>query len=158
MLPNTYNDRFQQMMTLKLVELRKETSDEFSKANADTARRGHISPASTAGLHNRVDIHLIEKSMTAVVELQRTLISDLQIPFSDTLAAQLKDQLKFYVSSDWCGELHKTNSSGISEQHAARLKEELFVNRNFFLKRAEAQIDFLADSLRMSHSVVRRRQ
>jgi hypothetical protein len=147
-IPRTFNDRFQQMMNIKLIELRKEAADEFSKASADAVRRGHVSPSSTAGLHNRVDVRLIEKSITAVVELQRELISSLQIPYSDTLATELKDQVKSYVSPDWCEELHKMNSSGISDQYAARLKEELIVNRTFFLKRAEAQITFLVDTLR----------
>jgi hypothetical protein len=44
------------------------------------------------------------------------------------------------------------NTSGISEQHAARLKEELYVNRSFFLKRADAQIDLFVDSLRRMQS------
>lgn len=104
------------MMSLKLIELRKEAADEFSKASADAARRGHVSTSSTAGLHNRVDVRLIEKSITAVVELQRELISSLQVLYSDTLATELKDQVKSYVSPDWCEELHKMNSSGISEQ------------------------------------------
>ena len=34
-----------------------------------SGRRTRI-PSSTAGLHNRVDVRLIEKSITAVVELQ----------------------------------------------------------------------------------------
>ena len=80
--------------------------------------------------------------------LQTELISELQIPFSDTLAGELKDQVKAAVSNDRCEDLHRKNIGGISEQHAARLKEELYVNRSFFLKRADAQIDLFVDSLR----------
>ena len=40
MLPKMFGDRFQQMMRSKLVELKKESSIEFSKAEADAARRG----------------------------------------------------------------------------------------------------------------------
>jgi hypothetical protein len=147
-LPKMFNDRFQQMMRSKLVELRKESSIEFSKANADAVRRGEVSTSSTAGLRSQVDIHLVKKIITAAVVLQTKLISELQIPFSDTLAGELKDQVKAYVSNERCEDLHKMNIGGISEQHAARLKEELYVNRSFFLKRADAQIDFFVDSLR----------
>ena len=149
MLPNSYQDRFQQMMSLKLVGLRKESADKYFKASADAARRGKVSPASTAGLRNQLDVHLVEKSITAVVELQRELISGLEIPFCDTLATELKHQVKAYVSTDWCEELHKMNIHGISKKYADRLKEELSVNRDFFLKRAEAQIDCFVDTLRI---------
>ena len=148
MLPNTFNDTFQAHMNLKLQELKKESSYEYLMASEEAARRGQLTSSTKAGLHNQADIHLIEKCVTAIVELQKDLITGLQIPFNDTLAADLKDQVKSYVSPDWCEELYKMNLSGISKQHAARLKEELCVNRNFFLKRAEAQIDFLVDTLR----------
>ena len=147
-LPKSFSDRFQQMMSSKLVELRKESSIELSEGEANAARRGEVSPSSTAGLRSRVDIHLVKKIIAAAVELQRQLISELQIPFSDTLAGELKTQVKAYVSNEWCEDLHRMNVGGISEQHAARLKEELYVNRSFFLKRADAQIDLFVDSLR----------
>ena len=148
MLPKMFNDRFQQMMRSKLVDLRRESSIEFSKADGDAARRGEVSTSSRAGLRSQVDIHLVKRIISAVVVLQRELISELQIPFSDTLAGDLKDQVKAYVSNERCEELHEVNIGGISEQHAARLKEELYVNRSFFLKRADAQIDLFVDSLR----------
>ena len=151
MLPNIFNDRFQQMMRSKLVELRKESSIEFSKADARAARRGEVSSSSTAGLRSQVDIYLLKKIITAAVVSQKELFSELHIPFSDTLAGELKDQVKAYVSNERCEDLHKM-IGGISEQHAVRLKEELFVNRSFFLKRADAQIDFFVDSLRRKQS------
>jgi hypothetical protein len=147
-LTKMFNDRFQQVMRSKLVELMKESSIEFSKADADAVRRGEVSTSSTAGLRSQVDIHLVKKIITAAVVLQTELISELQIAFSDTLAGELKDQVKAYVSNERCEDLHKMNIGGISEQHAARLKEELYVNRSFFLKRADAQIDCFVDSLR----------
>jgi hypothetical protein len=101
-----------------------------------------------AGLRSQVDIHLVKKIITAAVVLLTELISELQIPFSDSLAGELKDQVKAYVSNEQCEDLHRMNRGGISEQHAARLKEELYVNRSFFLKRADAQIDLFVDSLR----------
>ena len=148
MLPDVYSDQFQQIMTLKLAKLSKEAADEYAKASADPARRGHLTSSSTAVLHNKVDIHLVERTISTVMELQRVLISSLEIPFGDTLATALKDQVKAHVAPNWCEGLHRRNSRGISAQHAARLKEELFVNREFFLKRAEAQIDFFVDTLR----------
>ena len=90
----------------------------------------------------------MKKIITAVVVLQTELISELKITFTDTLAGELKDQVKAYVSDERCEDLHKMNIGGISEQHAARLKEELYVNRSFFLKRADAKIDLFVDSLR----------
>jgi hypothetical protein len=151
-LSDAYKDRFKQTMTLKLAELKKESLNEFSEANADAARRGCVSSSFAAGLQNQVDVHLIEKSITAAVELQKELILGLHMPFSDSLATELKRQVKAYVSNSWCEGLHRMNVSSISEQHAARLKEELLVNRDFFLKRAEAQIDFLVDTLRTKQS------
>ena len=148
MLPESFSDRFQQMMSSTLVELRKEASIELSKGDADAARRGEVSTSSTAGLRSKVEIHLVKKLISAAVVLQTQLISELQIPFSDTLAGELKAQLKAYVSTEWCEDLHRLNRGGISEQYAARLREELYVNRSFFLKRAAAQIDLLVDSLR----------
>ena len=152
MLPKMFNDRFQQMMRSKLVDLRREASIEFSKADAEAARRGESSASSTAGLRSQADIHLVKRIITVAVVIQRELISELQIPFSDTLAGELKDQVKAYMSNERCEEMHEKNTGGISEQHAARLKEELYVNRSFFLKRADAQIDIFVDSLRRSQS------
>ena len=148
MLPRMFNDRFQQMMRSRLVELKKESSIEFSKADADAARRGEVSTSSTAGLRSQVAIQLVKKIITVPVVLQTELVSELQIPFSDTLAGELKDQVKAYVSNERCEDLHKINLDGISEPHASRLKEELSVNRSFFLKRADAKIDLFVDSLR----------
>lgn len=156
MLSDAYNDRFQQMMTLKHEELKKESLNEFSQANADAARRGCVSSSFTAGLQNQVDVQLVEKSITAAIELQKELILGLHIPFSDRLATELKSQVKAYVSNGWCEDLHRMNSNSMSAQHAARLKEELLVNRDFFLKRAEAQIDFLVDTLRIKQSAAYR--
>ena len=148
-LPESFGDRFREMMSSTLAELRKEASIELSKGDADAARRGEVSTSSsTAGLRSKVEIHLVKKLISAAVVLHRHLISELQIRFSDTLAGELKAQLKAYVSDEWCEDLHRMNRGGISEQHAARLKEELYVNRSFFLKRADAQIDLLVDSLR----------
>ena len=148
MLTRMFNDRFQQVMRSRLEELKKESSIEFSKADADATRRGEVSISSTAGLRSQVAIHLVKKIIIVAVGLQTELISELQIPFSDTLAGELKDQVKTYVSNERCENLHRMNIGGISEQHAARLKEELYVNRSFFLKRADAQIDLFVDSLR----------
>jgi hypothetical protein len=136
------------LMSSKLLDLRKESSIEFAKADADAARRGEVSTASTAGLRSQADIHFVKKIITAAVVLQTEIISELQIPFSDSLAGEMKDQVKAYVSNERCEDLHRMNRGGISEQHAARLKEELYVNRSFFLKRADAQIDLFVDSLR----------
>ena len=147
MLPNTYNQRFQEMMSLKLLGLRKECRDDFLRAHAHTRTRP-ASPSVIATLQNRADIRLVEKSIVAALELQKELLSALKVPFSDSLAKELRGQVKAHVSRSWCTELHNRNVRGISSQHAARLKEELFVNRDFFLKRAEAQIDFLVDTLR----------
>ena len=152
MLSEMFRQRFQQMMSSKLVELRKESSIEFSKADAGAARRGEVSTSSTAGLRSQADIHLVKKIISGAVVLQAELISELHIPFSDTLARELKDQVKAYVSHERCEDLHRMNIGGISEQHAARLKEELYVNRSFFLKRADAQIDLFVDSLRRIQS------
>jgi len=151
-IPKMFSDRFQQMMSSKLVELSEESSVEFSKADADAGRRGEVSTSSTAGLRSQADIHLVKKTIAAAVVLQMELISELQIPFSDTLAGELKDQVRTYVSNERCEDLHRMNIGGISEQHAARLKEELYVNRSFFLKRADAQIDLFVDSLRRMQS------
>jgi hypothetical protein len=151
-LPKLFNDRFLQMMSSKLVDLKRESSMEFSKADAEAVRRGEVSTSSTAGLRNQADIHLVKRIITVAVVLQRELISELQIPFSDTLAGELKDQVKAYMSNERCEEMHEKNTGGISDQHAARLKEELYVNRSFFLKRADAQIALFVDSLRRKQS------
>ena len=135
-------------MSLKLVGLKKECRKEVLRAHAHATRTRPASPSVRAGLQNRADVRLVEKSIVAVVKLQKELLSALRIPFSDSLAKELRAQVKAQVSRSWCEELHKMNIRSVSSEHAARLKEELFVNRDFFLKRAEAQIDFFVDILR----------
>ena len=147
-LLNKFNDRFQQMMKTKLVELRREASLKLSRVNDDLAREGNVSASSAARLQNEVSLHLLKQIISAILESQRELISTHEIPFSDALATHLKNQMKTYVSPKWCEELCKVKTRGISQQHSARLKEEVHVNRSFFLKRAEAQIDLFVDALR----------
>ena len=148
MLPRQFHELFTQIMTAELVRLKRQSSLEFSKAHDNLARQEDVSPSSTARLHNQVNVHLVKNIITAIVDSQRELISRLAIPFNDALASDLKDQMKTFVSPKWCAQLYKLNVSSISKQHAARLKEEVHVNRSFFLKRAEAEIDLLADTLR----------
>ena len=134
MLTRMFNDRFQQVMRSRLEELKEESSIEFSEADADATDAGRYPPLLRPGLRSQVAIHLVKKIIIVAVGLQTELISELQIPFSDTLAGELKDQVKAYVSNERCEDLRKININGISEQHASRLKEELYVNRSFFLK------------------------
>lgn len=147
-LPKRFKELFEQMMTAKLVDLQRESSLQFSRAHDQLVRQGGVSPSSTARLHNQLNVDLVKKIVSAVVHSQREIITSLATPFSDTLATELKHQLKTYVSPKWSEALYKLKVSNISKQHASRLKEEVTVNRSFFLKRAEAEIDFLVDSLR----------
>ena len=146
-IPAPFNDRLHDFMSVKVEEFKKQASEEFANASADAARRGHQSPTSTNGIRHQVQVHLVKKHIAAVIELQRQLISDLQIPFSYTLSTELKEQLEAYVSSSWCEELLEMNG-GVSQERADRLKEALFKERSFALKSAGAQIDFLADTMR----------
>lgn len=134
-------------MAVRVEELKKEASVEFSKASADAARRGFTSPSSTPGIRHQVQVNHVEKRIAAVVKLQEELSAGLQIPFSDTLATELKAQVESYVSREWCEELLKMNG-GISEEYAARLRDDLFKKRDFALTKAGAQINFLADKIR----------
>jgi diguanylate cyclase (GGDEF)-like protein len=147
MLPNTFLDRLKELMSLKVEELRGEASEEFARASADAAKRGHQSPSSTTGIRHMVQVHLTKKCIDAVLENERKLVLALQLPFSETLAADLKTQVELYVSREWCEELLKKNG-GLSPEHASRLKEDLFKERTFALRKVGAQIDFLVDSIR----------
>lgn len=147
MLPDRFRDRLRQIMAIKIEDFAKEAREEFSRASADAARRGFVSPSSTHGIQHKVNLHLIEKRVDAALKAEKQFLSSLQIPFSDTLADDLKKEVELYASEEWCQKLLDSNPP-IAEDLSRRFKEELIAERNFKLRRAGVEIDMLTDSVR----------
>ena len=102
MLPTNFNDRLNQMMGVKLEEIARETQETFSKDSADAAGRGHLNSSYTLGLHQKKRLQQINIRVEAVLDCQKRLISALHLPFTDTLASELKEQAHAWVPEEWC--------------------------------------------------------
>lgn len=90
MLPANFNERLKQMMGVKMEEIAQDTQEALSRDSAEAASRGLIHSSYTLGLYQRRRVQQIDKRVKAVLECQKRLISAVRLPFSETLASELK--------------------------------------------------------------------
>lgn len=152
MLPKTFTERLNQMMTVRIEEIAKETQETFSKDSAEAALRGHVRSGYAYGLYHRRRVQQIEKRVGAVVEAQKRLISILRVPYNVTLASDLKAQVETFVSVEWCERALESDPAQIDERLKAQFREETFRAKQSALQKASIEIDLLSDELRAQPS------
>lgn len=152
MLPANFNERLNQMMTVRIEEVAKETQETFSKDSAEAALRGHVRSGYAYGLYHRRRVQQIEKRVGAVVEAQKRLISILRVPYNETLASDLKAQVETFVSVEWCERSVESDPAQIDGGLKAQFREETFRARQSALQKASIEIDLLSDELRAQPS------
>lgn len=136
------------MMGVKLEEIAKETQETFSKDSADAAQRGMLHSSNTLGLHQKKRLMQINKRVEVVPECQKRLISAMKIPFSDTLASDLKNQVEAWVSENWCERSIQSDPDlGLTKDYKPEFRAETLQTRNSALKKASVEIDLLVDEL-----------
>jgi len=153
MLPTNFNDRLNQLMDVKWEEITKETQEEFSRDSADLAQRGMVHTSNTLGLYQKKRLLQINKQAEAVLECQKRLISAMKIPFNDTLASELKNQVEAWVSDEWCERSIQADPDlGLIKDYKPEFREETLQTKNTILKKAFVEIDLLVDELRTQTS------
>ncbi len=148
MLPNSFSDRLNKMMEIKLEEIAQETQEAFSRDSAETASRGLIHSSNTLGFYQRRRVQQIDKRVKAVLECQKRLISAVRLPFSETLASELKAQSEEWVTPEWCEQSVQSDPDlGLVKDYKTGFREETLQARNSALKKASIEIDLLVDEL-----------
>ena len=154
MLPANFNDRLNEMMSVKLSEIAKEIQETFSTGSSDAARRGMLHSSNTLGLYQKNRLLEINKRVESGLGCQKRLISAMKIPFSDTLASELKNQLEVWVSKEWCEQsIQADPDPGLLKDYKPEFREETLQTRNTILKKASIEIDLLVDELRTPATV-----
>ncbi|BFU93916.1 MAG: hypothetical protein NTNFB02_06380 [Nitrospira sp.] len=154
MLPASFNDRLNEMMSVKWEEIAQETQEEFSKNSADAAQRGMLHSSNTLGLYQKKRLRQINKRVEATLECQKRLISAMQIPFSQTLGPELKKQVETWVSDEWCEQSIQSDPAlGLVKDCKSEFREETLQTRNTALKKASIEIDLLVDGLRSQQNI-----
>ncbi|HMS84792.1 MAG TPA: GGDEF domain-containing protein [Nitrospira sp.] len=149
MLPADFKDRLNQMMGVKFEEIVTRTQDAFSRDSAETARRGLTHSSYTYGLYQKKRSQEIEMRVSAVVECQKLLLSAMRIPFSTTLASELKTLTEAWVTLEWCERsLQSDPDWGLQNDFKMGFREETLQARNMALRKAAIEIDLLVDGLR----------
>lgn len=149
MLPPNFNDRLNEMLGVKLEEIAKEVQEVFSRDSAEAAARGMIHSSNTLGLYQRKRVRQIEKHIEAVLDCQKRLASAMRLPFSDTLASELKNQVEGQVTEEWCEHSIQSDPDlGLMKDYKPEFRKETLIARNSALKKAFVEIDLLVDELR----------
>ncbi|MCX5721979.1 MAG: GGDEF domain-containing protein [Nitrospirae bacterium] len=149
MLPTAFTDRLSQMMGVKMEEIAQETQEAFSRDSAEAASRGLIHSSNTLGLYQRRRVQQIDKRVKAVLECQKRLISAVRLPFSETLASELKAQSEEWVTPEWCEQSVQSDPDlGLIKDYKTSFREETLQARNSALRKASIEIDLLLDELR----------
>lgn len=129
MLPTSFTNRLSQMMSVKMEEIALEAQEAFSRDSAEAASTGSTHTSNTLGLYQQRRVQQIDKRVKAVLECQKRLISAVRLPFSETLASELKAQAEEWVTPEWCEQsvqsdpdlgLMKDYKTGFREDHTSQ--------------------------------------
>jgi diguanylate cyclase (GGDEF)-like protein len=141
------------MMGVKIEEIAQETQETFSRASAEAASRGLIHSSYSLGLYQRKRAQQIDERVKAVLECQKRLISAVRLPFSETLASELKAQSEEWVTPEWCEQSVQSDPNlGLMKDYKTEFREETLQARNSALRKASIEIDLLVDELRAQGS------
>lgn len=148
MLPAQFQERFRQIMGVKIEEVARSVQEDFSRASGDAARTGQLSSSSTLGLIQRRRILTIERRIAAAVEAIKQLVEVMQIPYSDTLGGELKSLVQSSAPSDHGERWIDSDSPRLDAPLKSRFQKELRMAQGAVLNKARLEIDLLVDSLR----------
>ena len=148
MLPAQFEERFRQIMTVKIDEIAHSVQTDFSRASSDEAGRGSLSLANTLGLYQRRRVWTIERRIAAAVDGIKQLVQVMQVLYSEDLAGKLKLLVESFGPSG-LGELSiESESPTLEEPLKARYREELRETRRMALSKAALEVELVVDALR----------
>lgn len=152
MLPAQFEERFRQIMAVKIEEIALSVQADFSRVSSEEAQRGHVSLINTHGLHQRRRVWTIERRIAAAVDAIKQVVQVMQVPHSDDLAGKLKFLVESYAPTGLGERSLESDSPRLDDSFKARYREELRATRGMALNRAVLEIDLLVDGLRANAS------
>ncbi len=148
MLPAQFEERFRQIMTVKIDEIAHSVQTDFSRASSDEAGRGSLSLASTLGLYQRRRVRTIERQIAAAVDAIKQLVQVMQIPYSEDLAGKLKMLVESFAPTGLGERSIESESPTLEEPLKARYREELRETQRIALSKAALEVELVVDALR----------
>lgn len=148
MLPAQFEERFRQMMAVRINEVARLVQTDFNRASSDEARRGSLSLVNTLGLHQRKRVWTMERRIAAAVDGIRQVVQVMQVPYGDDLAEKLKLLVESYAPTGLGERLLESDFPRLDDPLKKRYREELRATRVMVLNKAALEIDLLVDGLR----------
>ncbi|MDE3042513.1 MAG: hypothetical protein KGJ82_18350 [Nitrospirota bacterium] len=152
MLPAQFEERFRQIMAVKIDEIAHSVQADFTRASRGEGVIGSLSLARTLGLDQRRRVWTIERRIAAAVDAIKQVVQVMQVPHSDDLAGKLKFLVESYAPTGLGERSLESDSPGLDDSFKARYREELRVTRRLALNKAALEIDLLVDGLRANAS------
>jgi len=132
MLPADFHSRLNEMMGVKWAEISKETQEAFARDSAYAAQKGMVHSGNTLGLNQMKRLQQINKRIEAVLGCQKRLIAAMHIPFTDTLASELKEQAKAWVTEEWCEQSIQSDPNlGLVKDYKPEFREETLNTKKY---------------------------
>lgn len=147
MLPTTFTDRFKELMSVKIEDLEAQARNAISRRSAEWAARGIMSPNSLHGLRHENAVWLTTHRIQASLEAIQKVALAQNLPYSESLATDLKALLQNFTSETWCKQLID-NYDSLDNQQRGQYDRDLLQKRGIALNRTNAEIDLLVDSIK----------
>ena len=148
LLPAQFEERFRQMMAVRINEVARLVQTDFNRASSDEARRGSLSLVNTLGLRQRKRVWTMERRIAAAVDGIRQVVQVMQVPYGDDLAEKLKLLVESYVPTGLGERLLESDFPRLDDPLKERYREELRATRVMVFNKAALEIDLLVDGLR----------
>jgi hypothetical protein len=152
MLPAQFEERFRQIMAVKIDEVAHSVQADSIRASRGEGIIGSLSLARTLGLDQRRRVWTIERRIAAAVDAIKQVVHVMQVPHSDDLAGKLKLLVDSFAPTGLGERSMESGSPRLDERLKARYREELRATRGMALNRAVLEIDLLVDGLRANAS------
>ena len=148
MLPAQFEERFRQIMAVKIEEIAFSVQADFSRASSEEALRGYVSPINTQGLNQRRRVWTIERRIAAAADAIKQLVQVMQVPHSDDLAGKLKMLVESFAPTGLEERSLESDPPRLDEPLKSRYREELRETRRMALSKKALEIELLVDALR----------
>ncbi len=148
MLPAQFEERFRQIMAVKIEEIALSVQADFSRVSREEAQRGLLSPINTHGLNQRRRFWTIERRVAVAAIAIKQLVQLMQIPHGDNLAEKLKLLVESFAPTGLEERSLESGPPMLDEPLKSRYREELRETRRMALSKAALEIDLLVDGLR----------
>lgn len=150
MLGRDFRDHVSELIHPRFEKCREQAKHDFSQRSADMAARGLLHSGAPLAAHHEACVKRVEARVAIVWEALQGVMSAMAVPYSHTLAADLKAELEYYVPmSLWeLPESYSKVGSPNMPNLLAEFHQGLRENRARELTKAGAEIELHVESLR----------